>query len=290
VLSVGKKMEIQENDDVGLLDMLIVVAQNLKLLVFGPLLAGLIALGASYLQPASYVSQAIVAPPGATAAQAASLMTSPLVLDPVVTNRNLAQGQSPQTARERFEKQVKATVGKDGLLRLEVTATSPTEAQTLGNAIIDSWLQSTLPGEQERQDLEKRLAYAQSGLASTTALLERMASDGTGSLNKTTTRGEVGTSLVSVGELQAKYLADVLSIPRTLQGLTRDVVKQAPTLPTEAAAPKKGLIATMASLAAAGLLMLWIFARQAWNSVAQDPGAAAGQRRLRNALGRMPGG
>lgn len=281
-----------EVPEVSLLDLLLVVAENIKLLVLGPLVIGLIALAIAFVIPQSFVSQAILALPTATAAdiattptQAAAMMVSPLVLDPIIENFKLDEGKPIQSARDEFVKRVKAVVGKDGLLRLEVTDHSAAQAQLLANAVIDGWLKSTVPGPQERADLQKRLEVAQSGLKTVTALLNRLSVDGVVSLGKPLTRGEAGTSLVAVGELQARYLADVLAIPRTLQGLSRDVVKQPPTLPTEAVAPKKSLIAVLAALGSGFALLLFVVMRQAWQYAATDPESARKQRKLRQALG-----
>jgi len=289
---VDIEREPQESE-ISLLDLLLVVAENIKLLILGPLVVGLVALGIGYALPQSFVSQAILALPVAaptaasapTPQQAAAMMVSPLVLDPIIETYKLSEGKPIQTARNSLASQVKATVGKDGLLRLDVTDTSAAQAQLLANAVIDGWLTSTVPGAQERQDLEKRLEFAQNGLKSVTTLVERLAVDGAVSLGQLLTRGEAGASLVAVGELQARYLADVLAIPRTLQSLSRDVVKQPPTLPTEPVAPKKSLIAVMAALGSGFALMLFVFMRQAWKNAAADPEAALKQNQLRRALG-----
>ncbi len=213
------------------------------------------------------------------------MMTSPLVLDPVIRSLNLTQGRSPEAARKELASQIKATVGKDGLVRLNATAKSPQDAQNLSNAVIDAWLKTTLPMPQDRADLEKRLSYAQASLASVRGLLARLTAEGTANLAKPLTRGEAGVSLIAVGELQARYLAEVLSIPRTLQGLTRDVVVQPPTLPIEAVAPKKSLVAALAALGTGFAMLLWVFARKAWMGASQDPLAADKQTRFRKALG-----
>ncbi|MBT3068353.1 hypothetical protein [Rhodoferax sp. U11-2br] len=280
-----------EESEVSLLDLLLVVAQNIKLLVLGPIVVGLLALGVSYALPQSFVSQAILALPiplqtqTQTATQAAAMMVSPLVLDPIIATYKIGEGKPIQVARDALAKQIKAVVGKDGLLRLDVTDTSATQAQALANAVIDGWLSSTVPGKQEREDLETRLEFAQNGLKSVTALLDRLAVDGAVSLGKPLTRGEAGTGLVAVGELQSHYLADVLAIPRTLQGLSRDVVKQPPTLPTEPVSNKKSLIAVLAALGSGFVLLLFVFMRQAWVNAAADPEAALKQSQLRRALG-----
>ncbi len=67
-----------------------------------------------------------------------------------------------------------------------------------------------------------------------TGLLERLAARGSADLNKPLNCGETDTSLVAVSELQARYLNEMLNIPRTLQRLSRDVMAQsAPTQPTQ---------------------------------------------------------
>lgn len=284
---------VADENEVSLLDLLLVVAENLKLLILGPIVVGLLALAIGYAVPQSFASQAILAlptptptqAPTPTPVQAAAMMVSPVVLDPVIGSLRLSAGRPIEVARTELAKQIKAVVGKDGLLRLDVTANSPLGAQTLANAVIDTWLKSTVPGERDRADLEKRLAYAKAALASTSRLLDRLTAEGAAILNQPLTRGEAGTSLVAVGELQARYFSEVLTIPRTLQGLSADVVKQPPTLPIEPAAPKKGLIAILAALGSGFVLLLWVFMRHAWKSVGQDSEAAEKQARLRAALG-----
>ena len=213
------------------------------------------------------------------------MMVSPLVLDPIIATYKIGEGKPIQAARDALAKQIKAEVSKDGLLRLEVTETSAQQAQTFANAVIDGWLSSTVPGEQEREDLEKRLEVAQQGLKSVTELLNRLSLDGAVGLRKPLTRGEAGTGLIAIGELQAKYLSDVLSIPHALHGLSRDVVKQPPTLPTQPASRKKSLIAILAALGSGFVLLLFVFMRQAWKNAAADPEAALKQSQLKRALG-----
>ena len=286
-------MDVGEENEVSLLDLLIVVAENIKLLIFGPLVVGLLALGIAFTAPKSYVSQAILVLPGqnstsiptAAQAQAAVMMTSPLVLDSVIESLQLFEGRSIDAARKKLSDQVKATVGKDGLLRLDVTAETPAQAQTVANAVIDGWLKSTVPSGRDRAILETRLDYAKASLEATGRLLGRLAAESGASLNKPLSRGEASAPIVSVGELQARYLNEVLEIPRLLQGLSRDVIKQLPTLPTEPAAQKKGLIAVLSTLATGFALLLWVFMRQAWRNAAKDPQMAERQARLRAALG-----
>jgi hypothetical protein len=274
------KIETQENQ-VGALDLLLVLAENIKLLVFGPLVIGVIALFAGFGLPQSFTSQAILFSPPSQAlpalasplSQAAFMMTSPLVLDPVIHLLHGSGGISIEIARAKLASQIKVVFGKDTLLRLDVTAGQPDEAQKIAKLIIDAYLKSTAPGELDRADLEKRLIYAKTSLEAIQKSIERITSNGT------------GTSVVALGELQARYFGEVLSIPRTMQGLSRDVVIQPPTLPTEAVAPKKRMITIMSILASGFSLLLWVFVRKAWANTQNDPVVAVKQARVRAALG-----
>lgn len=282
-----------------LFDLLLVVVENLKLLILGPAAIGLLALAIGYALPQSFTSQAILALPTPTPTptltsvpvpiqtptQAAAMMVSPVVLDPVIRSLNLSADRSIEGTRTKLASQIKAVAGKDGLLRLNVTANSPLQAQAIANTVIDTWLKSTVPGEQDRADLKKRLAYAETSLASVRRLLDRLTSEGSANLRQPLTRGEAGTSIVAVGELQALYFAEVLSIPRALQGLSRDIVVQQPTLPAEPIGPQKGLIAVLAAIGSSLALLLWVFMRQAWMNAKQDPEVAVKQAKLRATLG-----
>lgn len=66
-----------EEKEVSLLDLLVVVAENLKLLIFGPVVVGLLALAIGYALPQSFTSQAILAMPTPTPTQAPTPTPTP---------------------------------------------------------------------------------------------------------------------------------------------------------------------------------------------------------------------
>lgn len=267
-------METKENE-ISLLDLLVVMAENIKLLMLGSLAVGLLALGLAFTLSQSYVSRAILVLPGSSQGQmqaqaqtqslerAAAMMVSPLVLDQVIHS-------------------LKLSVGKDGLLRLDVTAASPAEAQSLANAVIDEWLKITVPNASARADLMRRFGYAKDSLDSVQHILRRLGDDDGVSLNRPLTRNDV--TLTALAELKARYMDEVLETTHLLKGFARDVVKQPPTLPVDPAAPRKGLIAAVSALGAGMSLLIWVFIRQAWRDAEQDPLRAAKLVRLRMAL------
>jgi uncharacterized protein involved in exopolysaccharide biosynthesis len=283
-------LDNQNEDTVNLWDVLIVVVENIKLLVVGPVLVAVFAYGVGSMLPKKYESEAIIllasTNASASAQQAAAMMLSPIVLDPVIGQLNLAQGDSVQLARQEIAAKVKTIVGKDGLLRLKSTGNSPQEAQTLGNAIIESWLATTIPKKNDKEDLEIKLAYAKNGLKTVTSLLERLSSGSKDFLNQRLTQGEAGSGLVAVSELQSRYLNDSLSITRALKGVVKDdVLKQPPTLTTEPVAPKKSVIAIFAGLFAGLLLLVFVFLRNAWRNASQTPEVLQKKAQLAKALG-----
>ena len=168
---------------------------------------------------------------------------------------------------------------------IDVSAPSAIQAQAIANAVIDSWLISTVPSEDDRADLEKRLSYAKLAFDSTTRFVEHFTPKDSASLNNALLLDQGSPAAIIAVELQARYLSEVLSTSRSLKGLSRNIVTQPPTLPTEHVSPKKGLFATLSALAAGFALLLWVFMRQVWRNTVLDPQAAPKLARLRAALG-----
>ncbi len=289
---------LEKVDEVGLLDLLILIAENFKLLVVGSVLVGMIAAGLAHVAPERYVSRATLVLPSQapglshvfavikvqTPAQAAELMTSSRVLDPVIIRMKLSEGRPLDIARKDLMKQVKVSADPAGLLQLEVTSNQPEQAQTLANAVIESWLKSTEPTQTERAALEKLLAHAESSLNATRRLIERLSSETGVVSGKTLDQQDTGATLTAAADLQTRYLHETATIASLRGGYSMDVVEQAPTLPTSPESKPKGLIALLSALATAMALLLWILILQAWRSAAQDPSLAPKLLRLRNAL------
>lgn len=277
--------------ETGLLDLLFVVAENLRLLILGPILVGLITLGVSYALPQSFVSQAILAlpssapPQASVAAQATAMMMSPIVLDSVIEALNLSDGRPIEIVRRELVSKVKISLGRDGLLHLDVVANTPIQAQTISNGIINAWLKTTVPKGQDRADLEKRLTYAKASLESLNRLFDRFTNESTDDLKKPLTRSDAGSFLAGVSDLQTSRLGEVLAISRGLEGISREVVKQPPTLATMPTAPNIPLNVILAVIGTGFVLLLWVFIRYAWENTARDSDAAKKQLKLRAAIG-----
>ena len=143
------------------------LAENARLLIFGPLLAGLIALGIAFLITPTFTAKTTILPPQqqqSTAAMLASqlgalsglagaaglnlknpadlyvgLLKSRTIADRLIDRFKLMQvyeAELRQTARKTLEDVTNITAGKDGLITIEVDDHDP-KARSGGNTRVE---------------------------------------------------------------------------------------------------------------------------------------------------------
>jgi tyrosine-protein kinase Etk/Wzc len=186
-----------EDDEISLLDLLTVIVENLKLLILGPLVAGLIALGYSFLITPTFTAKTTMIPPGqssgggtaallgqlgglgALAGGAAGIKTptdqylayleSNTLRDELIEKfklRDRYKAKYQESARDTLKGSVKATADKkSGLITIEVSDKDPNFAADLANAYVQAL--SHLIGELalkeakvKRELLEKQIIEA----------------------------------------------------------------------------------------------------------------------------------
>jgi capsular polysaccharide biosynthesis protein len=269
----------------GLLDMLVTLAENAKLLVIGPLLAGLCALGLGFVLPPTYQSVAVLQAEQATA----SLMTTAAVLDPVAAGLGMDKEEGVEEARRTLRDDIRVTVGRnDKLLTLTVLGRTPEQAQATAQALIQqTYLQSRPKGSVAKR-LEVQLAEAQERLKSaqdaSVGLLKRLESNSAG----VNGGAELARGYAELLNASATAQSQVSALETQLEGLTEALLVQSPTLPQKSSQPKKSLMAIGTLLATGLLLLLFIFVRQVLRTTAADPDAATKLARIRRALGLKP--
>lgn len=281
---------MNEENEISLVDLLLVVADNLKLLILGPLLVGLLALGIGYTLPQSFTSQALLNL-GDSAKVVEAMMRSPVVLDVVLKQFPSSLGVTDRARDEldekfRFGTSSTSQKSDAGVTKLEVEDESPARAQGLANALIDAWLTTTKPQPTGALELTRKLELTKDALESVSQLLNRMATEAP-KLILPNAQFELATPTVQLLQLRNGYVEAIAGIELQLRGQTRDIVASPPTLPTEATKPQKSLIAVLAAFGSGFALLLWVFMRQAWKSAPQDPETLRKKARLRAALG-MP--
>ena len=278
-LQVNETIQPVQQEEIDLLDILVTLAENIKLLILGPLFVGICALGIAYIVPQTFESIAVLKAEQATA----SLMTTASVLDPVAADLGLTKVDSAEEARKLLREQIKVSVGRnDKLLTLTVSAPAPQQAQAIANAVLQQTYVQSRPKGSDLTRLEIQLKDAKARTKSAEdaagALLKRMESNGAAGST------ESARGYAELLNVAAAAQNQVAALQAQLEGLTDAQLIQAPTLPEKASKPKKGLIAIGATLAAGLALMLFVFVRQAVRGAAKDADAASKLARIRRAL------
>ena len=184
--------DMQDDDEISLLDLLQVIVDNLRLLVLGPLVCGLAALGYSFTIPPTYTAKTQFLPPQQQQSSAASMlaslgalgglsgaatglkspadqyiafMKSVSVQDALIERFKLVEKYEAKLktdARMALTGSVRIASGKDGLISVEVDNKDPKFAADLANAHVDE-LRSLLArlavteAQQRRMFFEKQL-------------------------------------------------------------------------------------------------------------------------------------
>ena len=160
--------DLDDDEGLSLLDLAIPLAEHWKLLVIGPLLAGLVALGITYLIAPTFTARTVFLPPQQQQSAAASalsslgalsglvgaaanikspadqyvaLMQSATVSDHIIDRFGLMKVYDDKyrfEARKDLAKNVQISIGKkDGLISVEVDDHSPQRAADMANRYVD---------------------------------------------------------------------------------------------------------------------------------------------------------
>ena len=222
-----------DDDEISLLDLGVVIAENLRLLVFGPLAAGLIALGASFLIPPTYTARTSFLPPqqqqsaamsalsqlGALSGIAASavglknpsdqyvaLLKSNTVTDRLVDRfklMELFEVKFRQDARKTLEGMTRISAGKDGLMVVEVDDKSPQRAADIASAYVVEL--RTLLGTLALTEAQQRRVFFEKQLEQTkTKLTAAEIALGATGVSASAIRADPKASVEVVARLQAQ--------------------------------------------------------------------------------------
>lgn len=132
----------ERGDELGLLDIGVVLAENMGLLVAVPIVGAVIALLVTLALPPIYESTSLLK----LSETDASVMKSVDILKPVIDELKLQRGDPFDTAIKRVSSQVTLTFSKkDGLLKFSSQGETPEAAQILNTKVPDSFKRFSLP-------------------------------------------------------------------------------------------------------------------------------------------------
>lgn len=187
------------DDELGLLDLLQTIVDNLRLLVLAPLAVAFFAWGVSFLMPPAYTAKTQFLPPQQQQSAAANMLAnlgslgglagtvgviknptdqflaflkSVTLQDTLIERFKLLDRYEVKTktdARYELSRNVKAAAGKDGLISIEVDDLDPKFAAQLANAYVEELEKllaklATTEAQQRRLFFEKQLTQAKDKL------------------------------------------------------------------------------------------------------------------------------
>ena len=224
--------EMQDDDEISLLDLLQVIVDNLRLLVLGPLVCGLAALGYSFSIPPTYTAKTQFLPPQQQQSSAASMlaslgalgglagaatglkspadqyvafMRSVTVQDALIERFKLVEKYEAKLktdARMALTGSVRIVSGKDGLISVEVDDKDPKFAADLSNAHVDE-LRNLLgrlavtEAQQRRMFFEKQLQITKENFTKADLALK------SSGINSSVLKSSPASALEAVARLKA---------------------------------------------------------------------------------------
>jgi capsular polysaccharide biosynthesis protein len=253
-----------EDDEISLLDIMVTLAESWKLLVFGPLIAGVLAGGLSFLWPKTFESVAIVR---MTEEEVALLHAAP-VLDPLIEKLGLLAEADGivEDARQNLKKRITFAVDKKTkLTTITAKARTPDTAQALGSSAIAAVLKELQVKGQEKALLEKTIAINNRAIASAEDAIESIQRG----LKRAGTSDQAQESaiknLAAINSDIAKLSQENEVLLQKLEPKGAEVFVQEASLPQRKVSPKRSLVVLMTILASGFALLIFVFIRKAWS-------------------------
>jgi uncharacterized protein involved in exopolysaccharide biosynthesis len=229
-----------DDDEISLLDLLQVVADNLRLLVLGPLVAGLLALGYSFTITPTYTATTKFMPPQQQQSAAASMLASlgalgglagaagikspadqyvaflksNSVQDALIDRFKLMdrlETKFREDARNALGGSVQIASGKDGLISIDASDKDPAFAAQLANAYVEELGRllnrlALTEAQQRRLFFEKQLANAKDNLVKAEQALKASG------VNSSAIKATPGAAVESMARLKAGITAQEIKL------------------------------------------------------------------------------
>jgi uncharacterized protein involved in exopolysaccharide biosynthesis len=252
----------------GVIDILQALAQDWKLLVFGPIVGALAALWFASTRPVTYVSTTTLLMNEAVARAAESLMLSPAVLDATITAHPDLPGESVQQKRRYLTKAIQwsVTPGETrktaNLFYMTVEDQSPARAQSIAKSQLDRWIDIIKPRPDAKSRMEFELQRTELRLREADAMFERLNSEAKSVVSPNSQQGELATSIEKLRENRFTLFQQAQKLRLDLMGGSRDAILSPPDLPSERVSPTRNIVWPLSAAAATlSLLLLLLLVR-----------------------------
>lgn len=273
-----------EEDEISLLDIFVTLAESWKLLVFGPLIAAVLAGALSFLWPPTFVSVAIVR---LTEEDVALLHAAP-VLDALIEKYGLlagADGIVDDARRELKKRLIFAVDKKTKLATITGKARTPDAAHVLTGDAIAALLKELQVKGQDKELLEKTISINKQAISN--------AEDALDSIQHRLRRGGLtDQAQESIIKNFAQINSDIAKFSQENEGLRNrlapkgaEVFVQQASFPQRKEYPKLLWVFVLTAIAVNIVLIISVFVRKGWVIALQDEITARKLNSIKKSIG-----
>jgi hypothetical protein len=222
--------------DFGFLDVALVLASNIRKLIFVPLAAGIAVYGLTCLLPKTYTSVTVINNMGGSSDPKAAgygsvtaadvLLRTAGVLDKVVAQFKI-HGETPEDRRNTLDRKISVVkVRNEAAATLSVVTDSPETSRNISKALIEAWLPYLKPAGADRTKLENKIKAVQAEQEILASHIKALEQD-------VLTR-DTAIALVTLYTQQRDSSRELVNLREALRDPhAEDVVVSGPTLPDE---------------------------------------------------------
>jgi len=274
--------EVHTNNSVGFgfIDLLLLIAENVRSILLVALLAGAIGAAYRYSVPASFESVTIVK--GAAAATPV-LVTSPTLLVPVVRELGLEKGRAVGDAVEDLRGRIRVAFNpREEMATISVRWHTNEGAQRVAMAVWRRLALHSGPQGSEKAKLEQQLRDVQTRSAEVSAAINLLR----GRLEQPSSPGgaEVAQGYALLIQTARTLATESARLEKQLLGLDDSALVQPPTLPVRPVGAGVWLVGAVAALVG-GIGYTVLLLLKGWLAhVFSDQESTEKLRRVRNAL------
>ena len=282
----------QPDDEISLLDILVVLSENIKLLVIGPILVAAAAYGIASLLPKTYESTAWLRPVAVVSGQSGQGVVAN------VTSRDALRaflqsseglkwsvGLAEQEALAKLQRAVKASHNaKQDYVSVSITASTPAQAQASCQALIQLVLESLKPTGQLKSQITAKIDIERKSLKEIEDIYTKLSSQ----LESQASPAQGDKLIESLSILQERKNGlqnSLMQLENQLAGYGQEILLQVPTLPDKPISPRKFQITLISGILAGFALLVWAFLRAALRAASDDPECASKLARIRKSFG-----
>ena len=272
---------IDQDYEISILDILVVLAENLRLIILVPLVVGLVSLGISFLIPPTYQSTCFLYLGEAVI----PAMKSEEVMGKVLEKTDWIKASHHDEALKKLAAKLKpGFVKQDNILKITGDGPTPQKAAALITNLIDAYRSYSLPKGKALEGINENIKICTENLIWLEEAAKKI-SQNIDRMNPGTEGDNVVRSYTTITTAIVAQKNNLFNLHQALVGFGSEIVIQSPTVPIKPSKPKKAQITIMATLASGFLTILFVFIRTAFRNLGDDAEASEKLQRIRKGIG-----